>query len=98
MAQRFAICSVEEGAAYLEHQVLGRRLEECTALVNVIKDRSVHDVFGYPDDLKFHSSITLFATIADRFGFDAPVFREALAVHFSNQWDKNTLRWLDKGK
>ena len=98
MAQRFAICNVEEGAAYLEHPTLGKRLEDCTALVNAVQDRSVHDIFGYPDDLKFHSSITLFAKVADEFGFNAPVFKESLAKHFSNQWDNDTLRLLDSMK
>ena len=66
-AQRFAISSLEEGAAYLEHLLLGRRLEECTVIVNGL-DRSVEDVFGYPDDLKFHSSMTLFAKVAEECG------------------------------
>ena len=92
-AQRFAISSLEEGAAYLEHPVLGRRLEECTETVNSL-DRSVQDVFGYPDDLKFHSSMTLFAKVAEECGFEKPIFREALAKHFANRLDEKTLRQL----
>jgi uncharacterized protein (DUF1810 family) len=48
----------------LNHPILGPRLCECTALVNAVKGRSLSDIFGYPDDLKFHSSVTLFALAA----------------------------------
>jgi uncharacterized protein (DUF1810 family) len=92
-AQRFAISGLEEGAAYLKHPILGRRLQECTVIVNGL-DRSVQDVFGYPDDLKFRSSMTLFAKVAEEYGFEKPVFREALARHFANQQDQGTLRQL----
>ena len=92
-AQRFAISSLEEGAAYLEDPVLERRLEECTVIVNGL-DRSVQNVFGYPDDLKFHSSMTLFAKVVEECGFDKPVFKEALAKHFANRPDEGTLRQL----
>src|ERR1700681_2727136 len=60
-AQRYAISSRAEAAAYLAHQGLGPRLRECTRLVTRVPDRSIHDIFGSPDDLKFHSSMTLFA-------------------------------------
>lgn len=50
--------------------------------------------FGYPDDLKFHSSVTLFAKVAEDCGFDAPVFKEALKKHFANRMDEETLRQL----
>jgi uncharacterized protein (DUF1810 family) len=93
-AQRFAISNLKEGAAYLEHPVLGRRLEECTALVNALENRSVHQIFGYPDDLKFHSSMTLFAKVAEEFHFETPVFRETLAKHFGSKLDEGTLRQL----
>ncbi len=93
-AQRFAISNLDEGAAYLEHPVLGRRLEGCTALVNSVQGQSVQEIFGYPDDLKFHSSVTLFAVVAEKFGFEAPVFREALEKHFSGQPDEGTFGQL----
>ena len=47
--------------AYLQHEVLGPRLRQCTDLVNQISARNIDEIFGYPDDLKFHSSVTLFA-------------------------------------
>ena len=61
MAQRFAISGLDEATAYLDHSVLGARLRECTSLVLANSHRSVSAIFGYPDDLKFHSSMTLFA-------------------------------------
>ncbi|WP_432432286.1 DUF1810 family protein [Granulicella aggregans] len=54
-AQRFAIFNPGEAAAYLERPALGQPLEQCTALVNSLQNRSVQDIFGYRDDLKFHS-------------------------------------------
>ena len=59
-AQRFGIESIEEARAYLAHPVLGARLRECTQLINAISGRSIEQIFGYPDDLKFRSCMTLF--------------------------------------
>src|SRR5215471_14890599 len=61
MAQKFAISSKEEAAAYLEHPMLGPRLRQCTQLVNCLEGGSIGDIFGNPDDLKFRSCMTLFA-------------------------------------
>jgi uncharacterized protein (DUF1810 family) len=71
---RYAISSLEEAQAYLQHPILGARLLECTALVNSIEGRSIDDIFGYPDNLKFHSCMTLFARAAP----DNPAFQRAL--------------------
>src|SRR6188472_207148 len=60
-ARKFAISSLAEATAYLAHPILGPRLVECTVLVNELEDRSIEQIFGYPDDLKFRSSMTLFA-------------------------------------
>src|SRR5678815_5648454 len=61
MAKKFSISSRAEAEAYIHHPVLGPRLRECTRLVNLVHCRSAEDIFGYPDDLKFCSSMTLFA-------------------------------------
>jgi uncharacterized protein (DUF1810 family) len=90
MAQHYGIVSLAEARAYLEHPILGPRLVECTELVNRIEGRSVHQVFGSPDDLKFHSSMTLFASAAP----DAPVFREALRKYFGGALDPSTIEKL----
>jgi uncharacterized protein (DUF1810 family) len=84
MAQRFAISGLEEAKAYLAHPVLGARLRDCTSLVNAVSGRSVEDIFGYPDDLKFHSSVTLFAKVENG------VFAEALKKYFNEIPDKAT--------
>jgi uncharacterized protein (DUF1810 family) len=86
MAQRFAISSSEEAAAYLSHPLLGHRLRECTALVNAVEDRSILDILGTPDDLKFRSSMTLFNAVGSE-----PEFWAALAKFFDGQPDRRTL-------
>lgn len=90
MAQRYAITNLAEAKAYLAHPLLGSRLRECTALVLAVEARSLEQIFGYPDDLKFHSSVTLFAR-AD--GAHAE-FHSALEKYFSGNEDGGTIRQL----
>jgi uncharacterized protein (DUF1810 family) len=91
MAQRFAIASLDEARAYLMHPVLGNRLRDCTALVNAVQGRSIGDIFGYPDDLKFHSSVTLFTQASDSPGH---VFADALGKYFDGVPDQATIDLL----
>ena len=77
-------------AAYLAHPLLGARLKECVGLVNKIEGRSAHEIFGSPDDLKFHSSMTLFAAAAPQ----EPLFGEALHKYFADRRDPLTLAKL----
>ena len=86
-AQKFAIASLDEARAYLAHEILGTRLRECTALVVALQGRTIGEIFGYPDDLKFHSSITLFARAAP----NEPVFQEALNKYFGGAEDRATV-------
>jgi uncharacterized protein (DUF1810 family) len=90
MAQRYAIASRAEAAAYLAHPVLGPRLRECTRLVLAVEGRTLHDIFGSPDDMKFRSSMTLFAEAAP----GEEVFRSALDKYFSGESDAATLARL----
>ena len=90
-AQKYAIQDIEEAKAYLKHPLLGFRLRECTQLVNAVIGSSVEDIFGYPDHLKFHSSMTLFAH-ADP---SDTVFAVALAKYFKGEGDRKTLEQLD---
>ena len=92
MSQRFGIGSLDEARAYLAHPVLGPRLVECTELVNQVEGRSVHEIFGSPDDLKFHSSATLFAQAQP----GASAFREALDKHFAGEPDPLTVELLSR--
>ncbi len=87
MASRFGIASLEEARAYLQHPLLGPRLRECTRLVNQVENRTADDIFGYPDDLKFRSSMTLFARAAEEGG----EFEAALAKYFGAEGDPLTL-------
>ena len=91
LAGKYAIDSSEEAAAYLEHPVLGPRLRECTRLVNLVDGRSIEEIFGYPDDLKFRSSMTLFAHASS----DNQVFLDALAKYFDGDSDRLTLARMD---
>lgn len=90
MARRYAISSIDEAKAYLLHPVLGERLRECTRITTSIVGRAIGEIFGSPDDLKFHSCMTLFAKAAN--GDD--VFTEALAKFFGAEMDPLTLERL----
>jgi uncharacterized protein (DUF1810 family) len=90
IAQRYAISSKVEAEAYLSHPVLGPRLRECTQLVINFPGRSLHDIFGSPDDMKFCSSMTLFAHATA----DNDLFVEALRKYCSGRFDPLTLERL----
>jgi uncharacterized protein (DUF1810 family) len=93
MAQRFAIASAEEAAAYLAHPTLGPRLRECTALVNAIKGRTINEILGSPDDLKFCSSMTLFGAVSDE-----AEFAQAIAKYYGGAQDRRTLDLLTSSR
>ena len=90
MARQFAIASRAEAEAYLGHPILGPRLRECTRLVNAVAGRGIGEIFGSPDDLKFRSSMTLFAHATS----DNGIFVEALAKYFGGAEDPLTLQKL----
>jgi uncharacterized protein (DUF1810 family) len=90
----YGIGSLEEAAAYLRHPILGPRLKECTALVNRVEGRSVDDIFGFPDNLKFRSSMTLFARAAP----DGQLFNSALEKYFGGEPDSRTLELLRQAR
>ena len=86
MARRYAIASRAEAEAYLAHPVLGARLRACVDLVLQVEGRSIHAIFGSPDDLKFRSSMTLFDAVAPN-----DVFARALVKYFGGVADERTL-------
>ncbi|MBN9241651.1 MAG: DUF1810 domain-containing protein [Mesorhizobium sp.] len=90
MAQRYAIASLDEARAYLEHPVLGSRLRQCVEMLLTISGRSAHEVFGSPDDMKLHSSLTLFAAAAP----EEALFRTALDRFFDGHADQATRKRL----
>ncbi|MES2355496.1 MAG: DUF1810 domain-containing protein [Pseudomonadota bacterium] len=87
LSVQFAISSLEEAKAYLAHSILGQRLRECTQLVNLVDGRSIEEIFGYPDDMKFRSSMTLFAHAASA----NRVFMAALEKYFDGEFDGGTV-------
>lgn len=90
MANEYGISSREEALAYLQHPILGERLRECTQLVCSVEGRSVNEIFGYPDDLKFRSSMTLFANVSPQ----DQIFKHALEKYFDGEPDRLTLQLL----
>jgi uncharacterized protein (DUF1810 family) len=86
MARRFAIASREEAVLYLGHGVLGPRLRECTALVNVVQGRTIREILGTPDDLKFCSSMTLFGAVSSD-----PEFAHSIRKFYGGTPDQRTL-------
>ena len=90
MAYEYGITGLAEAAEYLNHPVLGPRLRDCTALVNQVKGRSITQILGSPDDMKFRSSMTLFA----RATTDNEAFVTALNLYFEGQEDPLTIELL----
>jgi uncharacterized protein (DUF1810 family) len=88
----FAISSLDEAMAYLQHPVLGQRLRECTQLVNLVEGRSIREIFGSPDHMKFRSCMTLFAHATG----DNRVFLDALHKYSGGESDPATLVRLGK--
>ena len=90
LSVQFAISSRGEAEAYLGHPVLGRRLRECTGLVLNIHDRSIDKIFGYPDNLKFRSSMTLFGNV----GAKEKLFFDAIQMFYGGKFDRLTIERL----
>jgi len=89
-AQHYAIASKEEARAYLEHPVLGRRLQECARIISQIEGRSAEQVFGGIDALKLRSSMTLFALTSE----EPTIFNDILNKFFDGKPDQATIGLL----
>ena len=89
-SRRYAIASLDEAKAYLEHPVLGPRLRECAAIVAGIQGKSAERIFGDVDAVKLHSSMTLFTRAAP----DEPLFRQVLDQYFGGRADSATDRLI----
>jgi uncharacterized protein (DUF1810 family) len=87
MSIRFAIASLEEAQAYLAHPVLGPRLRECTRLTLDVEGKSAREIFGSIDEMKFRSSMTLFARAAP----DEDLFQRCIDKYFAGASDPATL-------
>lgn len=91
ISRRFAIKSFQEALAYLDHPILGAHLVECANALISLEGRSASEIFGFPDDSKLKSSMTLFATVADH----GTPFRLVLDKYFGGDEDHRTLQILD---
>ncbi len=89
-SRRYAIKSLAEARAYLEHPVLGPRLIECAEAVLGVEGRSAHQIFGSPDDMKLKSCATLFARVSPA----GSVFERLLDKHFAGERDPKTIGLL----
>jgi uncharacterized protein (DUF1810 family) len=91
MAKKYAITSRAEAALYLDHPILGPRLRECTDLVNAIEGKTAFEIFGHPDDLKFCSSMTLFAHATCK----GDAFIAAIEKYFGGRFDEETMARIE---
>jgi uncharacterized protein (DUF1810 family) len=87
MSRRYALHSLDQAARYANDPVLGMRLRECTRLILNTQRRNIRQILGVPDDLKFHSSMTLFSLAVP----EEVCFQAALKQYFNGIKDKNTL-------
>jgi len=90
-ARYFGITGLPEATAYLQHPTLGRHLIEITKALLSINGQSASDIFGYPDDLKLHSSMTLFSMVENT----DPIFIEVINKYFGGLLDRHTLELLE---
>jgi uncharacterized protein (DUF1810 family) len=93
-AKYYSIKNIDEAKEYLAHPVLGKRLIECAGLILQVKDRTANDIFGYPDDMKLRSSMTLFNFVAP----EQKVFSEVLKKFYKRAGDEKTLELIHKNK
>ena len=89
-SKEFAISSLEEAAAYLRHPILGPRFLQCKDLLINVSGRTIQQILGPPDDMKFRSSMTLFTHATSK----NKVFEDALQKYFAGQHDHLTLERL----
>ncbi|WP_353643564.1 DUF1810 domain-containing protein [Mesorhizobium sp. WSM2239] len=93
MAEFYGIGSLAEAKAYLDHPLLGPRLVRCASTVLALEGRPLHAIFGSPDDMKFCSSMTLFALAGDD---GESLFHQALARYCDGRMDRRTLALLEQ--
>jgi uncharacterized protein (DUF1810 family) len=91
-ASRFAIGSRAEAQAYLDHPVLGARLRECTSAMLAVEGRSLSAILGFPAELKFRSSMSLFAQLS----LPGSPFHAALSKYCDGKPDPKTLELLER--
>ncbi len=91
-AKYYSIKNLNEAKKYIDHPILGKRLLECCNIILKIEGRSVEDIFGYPDNLKLKSCMTLFKYVTP----ENKVFSIVLKTYFADQEDERTVSILQK--
>ena len=89
-ARHYALQNAAEAAAYLKHPLLGPRLHECCEAAQDVTGRSAHDIFGFPDELKLQSCLTLFAFVSP----SDSIFAKLLNRYYDGVTDEKTLQLL----
>lgn len=89
-AKFYALKNSSEASAYLQHEILGKRLIEITNVALSIEGKSAYQIFDNPDYLKFKSCMTLFASVAD----ESSVFQKAIDKYFDGKKDDMTVYFL----
>ncbi len=91
-SRNYSIKSLGEARSYLSHPILGPRLRECCEALMQLQGLSASAVFGFPDDVKLNSSMTLFSVAAG----PASIFQKVLEKYFSGERDDKTLEILKR--
>jgi uncharacterized protein (DUF1810 family) len=91
-SKEYGILDLAEAKAYLAHPVLGKNLIEISEVLLNLNGRTAEDIFGYPDNLKLRSCMTLFAAADNAH----PVFMEVLEKYFDGIVDERTLKILEE--
>jgi uncharacterized protein (DUF1810 family) len=92
IAQKYAIRNTEEARAYLAHPILGIRLIECCkVLLDLDGGYTASEIFGFPDDLKLNSSMTLFSSVSG----GVSIFHQVIDQYFDGDLDNNTVKILN---
>ncbi|MGO8088280.1 DUF1810 domain-containing protein [Rhizobium leguminosarum] len=90
MAEKYAIRSAEEAAAYLAYPILSSKLLRCVEAILSVNGRSAHEILGSPDDFKLCSSMTLFAAISDH----GSPFHQVIEHFYQGKFDERTMEIL----
>ena len=90
MSRKYSIKNQQEAKDYLDHNILGNRLIEITRALMKIELKSARSIFGYPDDLKLKSSMTLFKIISS----DNKLFSDVLLKYFNDEVCERTEKYF----
>ena len=90
MAYKYGINGIEEAKEYLSHPILSERLIEVTETLLTHKDKDIYDIMGDIDDMKLHSSMTLFALASE----ENSVFHQVLECFYNGEMDEYTIKLI----